>query len=125
MFFRQSHKKLSFKDVTDGLANTIFLGEVRRDCSWHVQKGWAMTNNGQGLACTLIPINWESCRRDATDGCRQPESWNSELGFKSLHPGGVNLLMGDASVHFVREDIDHQTYQYLGARADGQAAELP
>jgi hypothetical protein len=30
--------------------------------------------------------------------------------------------MGDGSVHFVSQTIDHRLYQYLGGKADGQAA---
>ncbi len=41
-----------FADFTDGLSQTIFFGEVRRDCSVHVQAGWARSNNSQGLAAT-------------------------------------------------------------------------
>ena len=42
------------------------------------------------------------------------------LGFKSRHPGGANFVMADGSVHFLAEDIDMMTYQYLGCRNDGR-----
>jgi type II secretory pathway pseudopilin PulG len=35
---------------------------------------------------------------------------------RSAHPGGVNLLMGDASVRFVRETIDIAAWRGLGTR---------
>ena len=42
------------------------------------------------------------------------------MGFKSRHPGGVNILFADGSTTFLRDDIDYTTYQMLGARADGE-----
>ena len=120
VFFREPDYRLSFQQITDGLSNTLFFGETRRECSWQIQRGWASEKNGQGIINTLVPINWDSCDPEASDGCHHPYPWNAELGFKSLHPGGMNTLMGDGSVRFLTEEIDHWTYQYLGARADGQ-----
>ncbi len=113
------------RDCTDGLSHTIYFGEVRRQCSAHVQAGWSRSNNGNGLTSTLIPINYDSCDPDATDGCEHPRNWNTELGFKSMHPGGAQFLLGDGSVHFLPETIDHWTFQYLGAKADGNPAQIP
>jgi prepilin-type processing-associated H-X9-DG protein len=44
---------------------------------------------------------------------------NLARGFKSRHPGGANFAFADGSVHFLSEDIDHWTYQFLGCRNDG------
>jgi prepilin-type N-terminal cleavage/methylation domain-containing protein/prepilin-type processing-associated H-X9-DG protein len=110
--------------ITDGLSNTIFVGEVRVPCSVHAQAGWAHTKNGNGYSTTLIPINFDTCSEDTTDLCHRPCTWNTDVGFKSAHPGGAQFAMGDGSVHFVQEAIDHQVYQYLGAKADGQVASL-
>jgi prepilin-type processing-associated H-X9-DG protein len=48
-----------------------------------------------------------------------------EFGFKSRHPGGVNLAMGDGSVHFFSETIDMGLYNMLGDRCDGKPASIP
>jgi prepilin-type N-terminal cleavage/methylation domain-containing protein/prepilin-type processing-associated H-X9-DG protein len=113
----------SAKDITDGLSNTIFFGEVRVVCSVHARVGWAKTNNGNGYASTLIPINYDTCDDQAVDPCHRPCTWNTDVGFKSGHPGGADFLYGDGSVHFLEEAIDHPAYQYLGAKADGQVVE--
>jgi prepilin-type N-terminal cleavage/methylation domain-containing protein len=109
------------KEITDGVSNTIFVGEVRPACSEHARAGWALTNNGNGYCTTLIPINYDTCDDEATDLCHRPFNWTTEVGFKSAHPGGAQFLLGDGSVHFLGEEIDHQGYQYLGAKADGNS----
>jgi prepilin-type N-terminal cleavage/methylation domain-containing protein/prepilin-type processing-associated H-X9-DG protein len=109
-------------EITDGTSNTIFVGEVRPACSEHVRAGWATTNNGNGYCTTLIPINYDTCNDEATDLCHRPFNWTTEVGFKSAHPGGAQFLFGDGSVHFLNDEIDHQNYQYLGAKADGQSS---
>ncbi len=38
----------------------------------------------------------------------------------SYHPGGVNLLLCDGSVHFVQYSINLTTWRALGTRAGGE-----
>jgi prepilin-type N-terminal cleavage/methylation domain-containing protein len=114
---------VKFSEITDGLSNTIFFGEVLPLCSWHNDNGWATSNNGNGYNSTVIPINYDTCHEGGSasgDNCHRPCNWNTEAGFRSAHPGGCHFLLGDGSIHFVQETIDHNTYQLLGAKADGE-----
>jgi prepilin-type processing-associated H-X9-DG protein len=117
----------SMADVTDGLTNTMFFGETRRKCDYHTWNGWSRSNNGSGITGTLIPINFDTCHEqaDAVPACNRNCTWNTEFGFRSAHPGGANFLLGDASVRFFPETMDHWVYQYIGAKDDGKAATLP
>jgi prepilin-type N-terminal cleavage/methylation domain-containing protein/prepilin-type processing-associated H-X9-DG protein len=116
----------SLNHIIDGLSHTIFFGEMRPSCSGHANNGWGVTNNGSGLGTTTIPINHDSCNpappTGGNDNCDRRCNWNTELGFKSLHPGGANFLMGDGAIVFLNESIDHTMYQWLGGKADRQVA---
>ena len=118
--FTRLGTKTKVKQITDGMAHTIFFGEVRPVCSSHGLNGWAKSNNGNGYCSTLIPINFDTCNAEAADPCRRPCNWNTEVGFRSAHVGGAHFLLGDGAVVRISEDIDYMTYQYLGAKNDGE-----
>ena len=115
----------SMKNCVDGLSNTIYIGEVRPECSNHMRQGWLEANNGQGMASTLYPINLNTCNEDSTSGCNWVNSWVDEFGFRSRHTGGAQFLRGDGAVRFISENIDHTTYNRLGAKNDGMVVTVP
>ena len=39
---------------------------------------------------------------------------------RSLHPGGVNVVLGDGSVRFIRDTIDLATWRALATRGGGE-----
>lgn len=123
--FHRTGVCVRLSEVTDGLSQTIFFGEVRRDCSAHVRTGWISSNNANGLTSTMIPINTNTCDDSATNGCQRPCNWSVELGYKSLHPSGANFLLGDGAVKFFTESIDHNNYQALGGKSEGSNAVVP
>ncbi|MEN1680959.1 MAG: DUF1559 domain-containing protein [Planctomycetota bacterium] len=129
VFSRFDHR-IELREVADGLSNTIFFGETRPGCSNAARKGWLDSNNMDGKLSTVVPINFDTCSfhvpaQDGSvasgEGCFKSCNWNMEMGAKSPHPGGSNFTLGDGSVHFLTESIDHWMYQYLGDRADGEA----
>ncbi|MEW4564457.1 DUF1559 domain-containing protein [Bremerella sp. JC770] len=109
------------RDITDGMTNTIALGEIRPQCAAHTRDGWMGINSvytGTGIA-----INFNTCEGEpgTGSGCNQyTGQWGASQGFKSRHPGGAMFLLCDGSVHFLSETLDMITYQALGDRRDGQ-----
>ncbi len=125
--FARTGAKINFAMVTDGLSNTIFVGENLINSSDHLlSNAWWHFNGGQSHSGTLPPINQRSDHPDtwscATSIPTSANNWNVSWGFKSRHSGGANFLMGDGTVRFISQNIDHRTYQLLGCRNDGQAA---
>ncbi|MGO8749771.1 MAG: DUF1559 domain-containing protein [Thermoguttaceae bacterium] len=69
-----------------------------------------------------VPPNWQY--PDAGGGCGRPAGSGSRAS-RSKHPGGANVAMGDASVHFVSSTIDWTTWENLGGRNDGNPVQIP
>ncbi len=60
-------------------------------------------------------------RSDGTDPPAKLD--NVDLGnyvLGSAHPGGINAVFADGSVTFIRFDVDLETLNRLGNRADGE-----
>ena len=129
--FARSTWSARLKEVEDGTSKTIAMGEVRGWCSGHLWNwGWA---DSEGLwFATTAPINFPTCPGEqgvsidpgnpayGGTGCNaKGGSWNTNMGFKSAHPGGAQFVFCDGSVHLLTDAIDHSTYQSLGDRRDG------
>ena len=121
---------IKFKDITDGLSSTILYGESRWECSGQARQSWAHSNAFDRTS-TLVPINYDSCiygssnadalanaQAQGKTGCEASNNWKTERGFKSQHPGIVNVTMVDGSVHTIAETADHFVFNRLGCRGD-------
>jgi len=119
IFYR--HSSTQFKSITDGLSNTIIVGEVATDRS-RIKDGqaidhWAICSphidglNGEFsefLGSTGIVMNaW-------LDNLQSGHDW--EAGFGSYHVGGAHFLLSDGAVRFINESVDRRTYEALGTR---------
>jgi prepilin-type N-terminal cleavage/methylation domain-containing protein/prepilin-type processing-associated H-X9-DG protein len=126
--FNRLGAEIAMASVTDGLSNTILVGETLPAQHDHqTNNGWYHFNGGGTGASTIVPINYRSDQ--GATWCSPADhyrgNWNISWGFKSNHAGGVNFLFGDGSIRFIRQSIDHRTYQLLGCRNDGEAVNLP
>jgi hypothetical protein len=123
------------KDISDGQANVIALGETLPMKADFMTRGWASV---EGVwAATVAPINypivgmgdpgfsWRNKGKDNPFNCSHFTNWVTSQGFKSNHMGGAYFVFVDGSVHFLTETVDYMTYQRLGDRADGRGVEIP
>jgi prepilin-type N-terminal cleavage/methylation domain-containing protein len=117
---------IKISSVSDGTSNTIHMGEVLPSCHDHWGGGmWAENGMGNYHTSTIVPINdfttcsWATGSQIRWPNCTNQNNWNISWGFRSVHTGGAHFLFVDGGVHFLSQNIDMTTYQYLGGRADG------
>lgn len=121
----------SMRDVSDGLSNTIMVGE--RAYQLHAVKIYAGTiygirgaeqavgDDNRGLMMT------HSCGLSLINSTTSPTQGDFRRNYSSQHVGGSQFLLGDGSVRFISENVDHNiatattdsTMERLMSRDDG------
>jgi len=117
-FWRNSRVK--FIDITDGLSTTLIVGETALDLSRDKWGGiWVGAVRRDPLVMWVGGVYWvlnaDTLRINGSD------KW----GFCSPHPGGVNFVAGDGSVHFIRDSADPMVVAFQCSRNDGQPVPSP
>lgn len=84
---------------------------------------WAVGHMGSTMFNTIVTPNsakypWGGCRRDCGGGCDAAALNYSNA--QSQHPGGVNTLMADGSVKFIKDSVNQATWMALGTKANGE-----
>lgn len=127
------------RDVTDGLTNTIALGEssyyygrviggggrggeIWGSLTWPIWLGahgqdeatLFKTDDNAYVNCLIHPKSIEEFKKMPYSG-----PMDDDCAF-SWHNGGAHFAFGDGSVHFVAETIDIEIYKHLGSKDDGQ-----
>jgi prepilin-type N-terminal cleavage/methylation domain-containing protein/prepilin-type processing-associated H-X9-DG protein len=132
----------AFREVTDGLSSTVFLGEILMGRESGDSRGaWASPlgvffSGTSGSSATPptqpMPINGnalDDARRDRPARCSAPNNDRNlrciadgdrpTHALRSRHPGGVQILLGDGSVRFINNSLNMQTFLSLLGAADG------
>lgn len=108
-------RAIRFHEVTDGLSQTLLAGEtLPKHCRWN-----SAFSPNFSTTSTNIPLN------TLENAGASQNNWFRTCGFKSKHPLGVNFVYGDASVHFLRQNLDFQLFNALGTRAGGETVTVP
>ena len=111
----QTFKGRELREITDGVSKTYIAGET---LPAHWVNNCVFCPNFP-LGTTNIPIN--TMETDFNSSGNADRRFWITSGFKSLHPGGANMLMGDGSVQFVSETIDYFVWNEYGTVAGGEA----
>ncbi|WP_437225414.1 DUF1559 domain-containing protein [Planctomicrobium sp. SH661] len=134
-------KSIKSRDATDGLSNTLLVGE---QSDWLIAiNGGQVENNSGGLFGMFIGSVEGPERHHNITTVRHPPSYRTSgdadpdayftcpsggvcrnVGYnnpiQSIHTGGAHVLLGDGSVRFIGNSINMQTYRCLATRDDGQ-----
>ncbi len=109
----------SLANCRDGTSNTFLLGETLPIYSTfhmyfasHMHIGTSNPPPNYHKIYTACPKS----RSARLDTC-----YAHMGGFMSEHPGGLHMVLTDASVRFVSDSVDYVTWCYLGDRTDGKA----
>jgi prepilin-type N-terminal cleavage/methylation domain-containing protein/prepilin-type processing-associated H-X9-DG protein len=135
LFFMESHVR--FAEITDGLSNTLMIGE--RPPSEDMIFGWWFAGQGQNNSASgdvVLGVNdpnvtYSQCKPyGQNNGYYQfsPGNLNNncdQFHFWSLHAGGANFLLADASVHFLNYSISNDVMVALATRQGGEPVQLP
>ena len=133
MFGENSNGRIA--DVTDGLSNTIAMGETTLQCAngttpaW-AYRGWVQVGIDPAPAFHGGGINvWQSNWTNPPDPARAQIPTVGKVGSwswpGSLHPTGCNFLLGDGSVRFITQTTPRAVMTQLAAIGDGTAVTVP
>lgn len=141
-----TYTQISFKQITDGLSNTIAAAEgayaIETSAFGPRWPMWIGTPGGDWdevmLYKTEFTLNcefgaakslWKENEDPSVNAAQQ--KLNSYVGDSrqasdvndcayGWHPGGVLCVFVDGSVHFLSEDLPHRVHMYLGNPDDGE-----
>jgi prepilin-type N-terminal cleavage/methylation domain-containing protein/prepilin-type processing-associated H-X9-DG protein len=132
-FYRNAH--LRAKDVTDGLTNTVFVGEHSSILS---NKTWvgvvpncvtcpkfpfpSACNSGGAIVAAHSGPDTHDRPQVIIHAPNNPFGHTDEMFAE--HPDGANTLFGDGSVRFINEDIDPFTFVHLSTRNAGEIVSI-
>lgn len=129
-----SRSNTQFKDITDGVSQTVFIAETRDEGAavWIAGGAAAVAarrfdpSNPPSYAGPENAINYNPYYLSERDpsGNKLYQSLDSLYGPSSFHSGGAFHLLGDGSVRFFSETIDVKVYEGLCSRAGGEVVSL-
>lgn len=109
-FFANS--KLPISRITDGTSNTIIIGERTNE---HGPISWiGMVPELDAAAARIV---------GAADHPLSDDHGHLE-DFASNHPGGINVVLGDGSTHFLNRNVSFEVYQAMATRAGGEVVSI-
>jgi prepilin-type N-terminal cleavage/methylation domain-containing protein/prepilin-type processing-associated H-X9-DG protein len=119
-------RAVRLSQITDGLSNTVLLGEYGRGPTSLGSSNWFAAWTDRVQRITSVGIN-RRYTPPLPSAANMPDSENaplygpqSILGFGSWHPDGANLAFCDGSVRFLKSSTDLGVLTALGSRAGGE-----
>ncbi len=134
------NSNMPFRKIRDGTSNTAMISEIINvegsDCRgiMHYPEGPLYHHNRTPNSSAPDELRgiWNGmpwCVDTPEAPCIATSNWWTDRGLimsaRSHHPGGVNLALGDGSVHFMVDSIDLDNWQALSTPAGEEVVRLP
>ncbi len=141
-------KAVSFAGVTDGLSNTVFMSEILQGAATDVRGlVWTSLAGAGSYSSRFTPNSFKDFYQAGVPTLNPAGIANADIlpsgfcvsepvlglpclnvstfayafaGARGRHPGGVNVLLGDGSVRFIKNTIDPATWIALGSISGGE-----
>jgi prepilin-type N-terminal cleavage/methylation domain-containing protein len=123
-----------FANCTDGLSNTLMIGEYTSRSSSRRGTFWAYTyasynQSSLGAESRLYGKPYGESASDRTGCWGTPSLFNNDQtckrAFNAEHPSGANWTLGDASVRFISYNVDINLLQNMGTIGGGESGVVP
>jgi prepilin-type N-terminal cleavage/methylation domain-containing protein len=116
----------SLADIKDGTSNTVAAFE---DYHWRGGNSAVFDHKGSEEQAWVDPLAAVGNLRNPINN-KNPAwlQWNGDPrchGMSSWHPGGAQCVLGDGSVRFLPETIDHFVRYAISTRNGGESVEMP
>ena len=115
-----------FSGATDGLSNTLMVGEYTTHTTTNRGTFWAYTyasynQSSIGVESRLFGKDYATC-------AAAPGLYGDQMckrAFNSSHTNGANFVLGDGSVRFISYSVATNLLENMATMAGGEAAVLP
>ncbi len=123
----------TFANATDGLSNTLMLGEYTTRSTTGRGTFWAYTygsynQSSVGAESRLYGKHYGKSSTDRLGCWGIPGLYADQVckrGFNSEHTAGGNWTLGDASVRFISYNVDLNLLQNMATMAGGESGVVP
>lgn len=115
-----------FKNIKDGLSNTLMVGEsaTTSDTTFHTFWAYSYAYFSLSAATQQSRIflgDYDQCVAAGGTGGSYP----CRRGWGGAHTGGINFAACDGSVHFINSEIDPGVFANLSTIDGGESVSLP
>ena len=135
-FYRNANSPANLRQITDGLSNTLFFGEMTSRASTsnnatliratlRRRTFWGYTYTSYNKSCVVpqtrtLLVDFGRCIEVSGPGGSNP----CKRAWGSLHPGGLHFTFGDGSVRFLQTSIDMQIFAGMATMAGEELIDL-
>lgn len=118
---RGKFKHREFRDITDGVSNTLAYGEIsgippREEKEIADRSGWAF---GAKYSSSGKLIEIYSCKT-VSQNINMPATRLNDVPFRSNHPGGAQFALVDGSVQFIEANVDLNIFKIMSSIDAGE-----